>query len=183
MELKHTLINNKIHIATIQETKLQTRHKTPKFPDYTTLRLDRQGAAGGGLITLIHKDIPFTHTTAQTLAAMPPDNTLELQSIRIQLRKQALNIFNTYIPPASSCPPGYAPQLDHLNSLPNTFILGDLNAHDPTWLDSQQTDTRGLQIIQQLTDLQILNNTHTHVTRPLPSHPQPSSPLHLESRP
>ena len=176
MELKQTLIQRDIHIATIQETKLQPTHKTPKFPGFTTLRKDRRTGGGGGLITLIHKDIPFTHTTANTLAEMPPDNTLELQSICIRLHKQSLNIINCYIPPSSSSPPGYTTHLDHLDSLNNTFVLGDFNAHDSAWLETQQTDTRGEQITQQLPNLQILNNTQTPTRKPFNINTQPTSP-------
>ena len=91
MELRALLHEQHIHIATIQESKLTTTSNTPSFPGYTTLRHDRPTRGGGGLLTLIHKDIPFTNTTAETHARMR-----ELQSTRIQIHKHHYNI---YIPP------------------------------------------------------------------------------------
>ena len=98
-ETKHLLKHHQIHVATIQETKLKDSDPTPTFPEYTTLRHDRRGGLGGGLITLIHKTLPFTNTTPQTLANLPQDDTLELQSITIRLNKQDIKIINMYIPP------------------------------------------------------------------------------------
>ena len=176
MELKGTLHKHDIHIAVIQETKLRPKHKTPKFPGYTTLRLDRRRGEGGGLLTLVHKDIPFTHTTSQTLANMPYDTITELQSTRIRLHKQDINIHNIYIPPTSSSPPGYLPQLDYLDTIEHSFILGDPNAHDTTWYTHQHTDARGALYTQQLGSFQILNNTDTATRKPYNINTQPTSP-------
>ena len=176
LELKATLKDRHIHIAVIQETKLQTHHSTPKFPGYTTLRHDRSRGGGGGLITLIHTDIPFTNTTAKTIADMPIDRTIEIQTTRIRLHTQDINIVNLYIPPTSSTPAGYTPQLDHLNSWNNTYILGDLNAHDPSWLDAQTTDLRGTHLLQQLDTFMILNNTSIPTRLPYNILNQPTSP-------
>ena len=173
MELKSLLHKHNIHIATIQETKLTPARLTPKFPGYTTLRLDRPTRGGGGLITLIHKSIPFTNTTAETHARMPHDPTLEIQSSRIQIHKQTYNIFNIYIPPTDSTPPGYHPQLNYMNTINNSFILGDFNAHDTTWLASQYTDTRADTITTQLDNYIIMNDPHSNLSTPThnPHHP------------
>ena len=104
MELRVLLHEQHIHIATIQESKLTTTSTTPSFPGYTTLGHDRPVRGGGGLLTLIHKDIPFTNTTAETHARMPPDPTLEIQSTGIQIHKHHYNIHNIYIPPQTLHP-------------------------------------------------------------------------------
>ena len=88
----------------------------------------------------------------------------------------SLNIVNLYIPPTSSTPARYTTQLDHLNSWNNTYILGDLNAHNPSWLDAQTTDLRGTQLLQQLDTFMILNNTSTPTRLPYNIHNQPTSP-------
>jgi len=107
---------------------------------------------------------------------MPLDPTLELQSIRIQIHKRSYNITNIYIPPTDSTPPGYTPQLEHLNTFNNSLILGDFNAHDPTWLTTQQTDTRADTITTQLDTHIILNDPHTPTRKPFNIHTQPTSP-------
>ena len=119
MELRALLHEQHIHIATIQESKLTTTSNTPSFPGYTTLRHDRPTRGGGGLLTLIHKDIHFTNTTSETHARMPLDPTLEMQSTRIQIHKHHYNIHNIYIPPTDSTPPGYTPSLNYLNTITN----------------------------------------------------------------
>ena len=177
-ELKHTLTQHNIHIALIQETKLTTRSYTPKLPGYTTLRHDRTRGGGGGLITLIQKNIPFTNITHEIVASLPrdPTQTLELQATRITLHKQNIIFINTYIPPASSTPPDFTLHLDHLNTLHNTYILGDLNAHDNTWLTTQNTDTRGTTLQQQLQHYTILNNPTSPTRKPYNIRTQPTSP-------
>ena len=176
MELRVLLHEQRIHIATIQESKLTTTITTPSFPGYTTLRHDRPIRGGGGLLTLIHKDIPFTNTTAETHAQMPPDPTLEIQSTRIQIHKHHYNIHNIYIPPTDSTPPGYTPSLNYLNTITDSYILGDFNAHDPVWLTKQNTDTRATTLQEQLDSYIILNNPHTPTRKPFNTNTSPTSP-------
>ena len=175
-ELRGLLRDSKIHIAVIQETKLKSKNHTPKFPGYTTIRHDRQRGEGGGLITLIHKDVPFTNTTAHTISHMPLDHTLEIQTHRVRIHKQDITIANIYIPPSSSSPQGYVPQLDYLNSLETTLILGDPNAHHDAWLRTQQTDTRGEAITDQLPAYAILNDPYRPTRKPYNINTRPTSP-------
>ena len=175
MELKTFLKQHNVHIATIQETKLRPHNNTPKFPGYTTLRHDRQTRGGGGLITLIDKDIPFTNTTAHTIARTQ-DNTMELQSTRLQLHKQTLNILNIYIPPTDSTPQGYSPDFSHISTIPNSFILGDYNAHDPAWLTTQHQDQRATAVLQHFDSHNILNNPSLPTRKPFNAATQQTSP-------
>ena len=176
MELRALLHEQHIHVATIQESKLTTTSTTPSFPGYTTLRHDRPTRGGGGLLTLIHKDIPFTNTTAETHVRMPHDPTLELQSTHIQIHKHHYNIDNIYIPPTDYTPRGYTPSLNYLNTITNSFILGDFNAHDPVWLTTQNTDTRATTLQEQLDSYIILNNPHTPTRKPFNINTSPTSP-------
>ena len=176
MELRELLHEQHIHIATIQESRLTTTSTTPSFPGYTTLRQDRPTRGGGGLLTLIHKDIPFTNTTAETQARMPPDPTLKIQSTRIQIHKHHNSIHNIYIPPTDSTPPGYTPSLNYLNTITNSYILGDFNAHGQVWLTTQNTDTRATTLQEQLDSYIILNNPHTPTRKPFNTNTSSTSP-------
>ena len=176
MELRALLHEQHIHIATIQESKLTTTSTTPSFPGYTTLRHDRPIRGGGGLLTLIHKAVPFTNTTAETHARMPPDPTLEIQSTRIQIHKHHYNIHNIYIPPTDSTTPGYTPSLNYLNTITDSYILGVFNAHDPVWLTTQNTDNRATTLQEQLDSYIILNNPHTPTRKPFNTNTSPTSP-------
>ena len=62
LQLRHHLLQHGIHIAIIQEIKLKNKHKTLKFPGYTTFQNDRSASEGGGLITIIDKH----HTNSPT---------------------------------------------------------------------------------------------------------------------
>ena len=53
-----------------------------------------------------------------------------------------LIISNIDIPPVSSCSNRYQSSIEHLLTTPDTLILGDFNAHHPSWY-SRSTDTRG----------------------------------------
>ena len=176
MELKDFLQRNNIHVALIQETKLQSASKTPMFPGYTPLRRDRASGGGGGLLTLISRNIPFTHTTDQTIAALPQDPTLEIQSIKARINSSDFTFHNIYIPPTSSCPRAYRPDIGNLASSNKTIIAGDFNAHDPSWLFTQQEDNRGTLLLNQLENLATLNNPDLPTRKPFSSGTQPTSP-------
>ena len=85
-----------------------------------------------------------------------------------------LIILNIYIPLASSCSNGYQSSIEHIMTTPNTFILGDFNAHHPSWY-SRTTDTREKRMDDSINgfDYGILNWDST--TRVPPS-AVPSSP-------
>ncbi|XP_076062668.1 uncharacterized protein LOC143037903 isoform X1 [Oratosquilla oratoria] len=175
-ELEHFLKQHNIHIAILQETKLRHSHKTPSFHNYTTIRQDRTDGNGGGLITLIHHSICFVDTSATTKILLPTtDNTTETQSIRIRTgNNSTLTIVNMYIPPQSSptVPNTFRPQLSQLTSIPDLIMGGDFNAKSSAWyVDNPDTD-RGLDIQTQFDSLTIINNTHNHTHKNIPS------PLH-----
>ena len=106
-ELKEHILKHNIHIICIQETKLKHKHNHPKLPNFTALRQDRaSNDGGGGLLTYIKNNIPFTNTTSQiNLQANDPT---QIQTFTIRHKKQDYHLANIYIPPPDSC-------------LPNTF--------------------------------------------------------------
>ena len=107
---------------------------------------------------------------------MPPDDYMELQTTRIRVHKQDINITNTYIPPTGSCPRGYTPDISYLTTLPHTLLLGDYNAHHPVWLDTQGADPRGRLLQEQLDEHIILNEPDRPTRIPYDPQTSPTSP-------
>ncbi|GFX57752.1 reverse transcriptase domain-containing protein [Trichonephila clavipes] len=156
-ELTEILNVNKVHIACLQETKLNPNLKL-KIKGFTTLRKDRKDRAGGGLAFLVKSaDIKFREII------MPPttdydENSTEVQAITVLLPQQEVTIINTYHPDNSDI------NLDLLNTLldiksDTKILLGDLNAKSPSW-GSRTLDLKGSQIEDLLcdNDLSILND-------------------------
>ncbi|GFV92990.1 RNA-directed DNA polymerase from mobile element jockey [Trichonephila clavipes] len=157
-ELTDEILNvNKVHIACLQETKLNSNLKL-KIKGFTTLRKDRKDRAGGGLAFLVKSaDIKFREII------LPPttdydENSTEVQAITVLLPQQEVTIINAYHPDNSDI------NLDLLNTLLDTksgtkILLGDLNAKSPSW-GSRTLDLKGSQIEDLLcdNDLSILND-------------------------
>ena len=146
-ELLNFLNKYQVKVACIQETKLTQRSKSPLFQNYNVIRKDRPRGGGGGLAILVHHTVRFTDIDT---SFMQNDLTLEIMGIQASINNTEINIFNVYIPPASSCPPGYTSDLSPILSYSDsdTFILGDLNAHHESW--STLSDIRGATFIDQI---------------------------------
>ena len=127
-------------MAVIQESTLSPKSKNPCIQNYTTVRKDRSHGQGGGLLIFIHRSITFTKQPSSPESLYDPH--LEELSIKAELGNTKLIISIVYFPPASSCSNGYHSPIEHLLTTPNTLILGDFNAHHPSWY-SRSTDTRG----------------------------------------
>ena len=159
-------------MAVIQESKLTSKSKNPCIRNYTTVRKDRPHGHGGGLLVFIHESITFSKqpSSPETLS----DPHLEELTIKADIGKTKLIISNIYIPPASSCSNGYQSPIEHLLTTPDTLILGDFNAHHPSWY-SRSTDTRGKRMDDSIngSNYGILNwDSPTRV----PPNAEPSSP-------
>ena len=155
-----------IKIAALQETKLNEKSKLTESSQYTLVRKDRKQDKGGGLAFLIHKSIPFQ--SADLPAHQDPH--LEIQGIKVN----NLTILNIYIPPTSSCAPGYSPTLSPYLNMDDALILGDINAHDPLWF-STMNDTRGSQLAEEISSSNYATLNEDQPTR-LPSNGNPTSP-------
>ncbi|KAA0195738.1 hypothetical protein HAZT_HAZT003729 [Hyalella azteca] len=100
--------------------------------------------------------------------------------------KTEILIYNIYIPPTTSCDPGYAQSIKHLLTKEDALVLGDFNAHHEAWHSNLANDQRGTSIAQQIDDsfFTILNGqSQTRVTGNSTSSPDVSlaSPLLLTS--
>jgi len=174
-ELRHFLNEEDIDVAVIQETKLHPSSKTPSIPNYSFTRQDRQisnlnksKTIGGGLITYIKQNIPYTKTASYTL----PD--IESQTITLPLtQSKNLIITNLYIPqrnPTTNLQTedaNISTFFNRLTNIPNSLIAGDINAHSQLW-HSPTPDHRGdvITSLLQGSDHVVLNqntyNIHTH---------------------
>ena len=140
--------------------------------NYTTVRKDRPHGQGGGLPIFIHRSVTFSKQPSSADSLYDPH--LEELVIEPEFGNTKLIIYNIYIPPASSCSNGYQSSIEHLLTTKDSLILGDFNAHHPSWY-SGSTDTRGRKMADSIngSDHGILNwDTPTRV----PHNTEPSSP-------
>ena len=171
-ELGVVLERNKVKVTVIQESTLSSNPRTPCILNYTTVRKDRLHGHGEGLLVFIHESITFSKQPSSPEALS--DSHLEELTIKADIGNTRLIISNIYIPPASSCSNGYQSSIKHLLTTPDTLILGDFNAHHPSWY-SRSTDTRGKRMDYSIngSNFGILNwDSPTRV----PPNAEPSSP-------
>jgi hypothetical protein len=130
-------------VTAIQETFLSSTSAPPSFPEFALVRKDRPEGRGGGLIFLIHHSLPFTLVDTSFIQ----DAHTECQAIKVSINGSDLIIFNVYLPPVSSCPQTYCPNLSSVFSRfdDDVLVCGDLNAHHAAW-DSSLSDPRGVAI-------------------------------------
>ena len=96
---KKIVHNTQPDIITKQETHRNLKHKNTSLYHHTTIRTDgehKQGG-GGGLITLIQSDIPFTNIhISKTINT----HSTELQLVKLHIGKtKHTTVANTYFPP------------------------------------------------------------------------------------
>ena len=179
VELAHLISAHSVLVAAIPETKLSLVSNARSIPNYTLVPRHRPGeASGGGLAFLIHHSVSYTDLPSDHL--LPNDSIIEHQAILAHLGPTLLQIVNFYIPPATSCPTGYLPDLDPLfeRSDHNVVIVGDFNAHSPAWFSSTGDDreaARGAVTLESLDPGQFMLLNEDLPTR-LPTHGNPSSP-------
>jgi len=143
---------------------------------YTSVRRDRVGGGGGGLLTLVHHSVTFRELDSDLL---PGDDIAEAQGIVLWLGGAELRIINVYIPPASGCPPRYATDFDCiLEDHGDVLVMGDFNAHHPSWFSRTEDDraaARGVALHDAISVSQCGTLNEDTPTR-LPTHGPPSSP-------
>ena len=174
-ELTHLIHKQKIHIITLQESNLNSKHKTPNIPKFSAIRLDRPSSQkGGGLLNYINNNITYSQIPTSTNLIT---NNIELITIKIHLKHTNLHISNVYIPPnTNNIDNSIANLFIHLTSLTNSIITGDFNARSQTW-HFPFTDHRG-QLIASLipSSNHIIFNQNTPTQLPFNPNQQPTSP-------
>ena len=124
---------------------------------------------GGGVTTLIHKRLTYTHNTVNYLH--PNDNTTETISTDIHTKHKTYTVINIYIPPIRQTTQDIRTQSFDPSLLPsssNTLIFGDFNAHHWTWDNFMPADSLGSQIFDWIESV------------PLTSLNDPDRPTHLQ---
>ena len=174
-ELNSFLSKQNVVVVAIQETKLRPFSKSPNFANYAIRRRDRGTDRGGGLCFLIHHSTPYTDLDISGI--YPNDGHVELLGITILIENNPTNIINIYIPPASSCAPGYSfdifPLLNFLDG-GDALVLGGVNAHHDSWF-STSNDSRGDSISASIDTSPFVSLNLDSPTR-LPTNGSPSSP-------
>ena len=95
-ELQDFLHRHQVKVACIQETKLRPGSPHKEFSNYTSIRKDRRGGRGGGLLTLVHQSLSFREADTATL---PNDDTAETLGVVVVVGGVSLHVLNVYIPP------------------------------------------------------------------------------------
>ena len=144
-ELIAFLSGNQYDLIFLQETHLSSTKKF-QIPGYYTLHTDwtfvRQGPVssgihntGGGVLTLIHSDLAFSPVSVASLSSQDPYS--DYTCVKVLLSNHSpLQFLNLYSPPIRNTPSDSRTRTFYPHILPNspdTFILGDFNAHHPTW--------------------------------------------------
>ena len=171
-ELIAFLSGNQYDLIFLQETHLSATKKF-QIPGYYSLRTDRtfgrQGPVssgthntGGGALTLIHSDLAFSSVSVSSLFSQDPYS--DYTSVEVLLSNHSpLQFLNLYFPPIRSTPSDSRTRTFYPDILPNspdTFILGDFNAHHPTWDRLIPPNPPVNDLFRWITssDLEILNN-------------------------
>ena len=86
-------------------------------------------------LTLIHSDLAFSLVSVSSLSSQDPYSNYT--SVKVLFSNHSpLQFLNLYSPPSRSTPSDSRTRTFYSDILPNspdTFILGDFNAHHPTW--------------------------------------------------
>ena len=131
-----TLFSSKKHLSAIKKFQIS---------GYSTLRTDRTFArqgpvsygsqnTGGGVLAFIHSDLAFSPVSVSSLSSQDPFSDYICVKVLFS-NYSPLQFLNLYSPPIRSTPSNsrtraFSP--DILPNSPDTFILGDFNAHHPT---------------------------------------------------
>ena len=103
---------------------------------------------------------------------------MDIQGISVLLHGAHRKLFNLYIPPQSSCPPNFSPNLSSVFGYGgDTIVVGDLNANALAWNSQGTANTHGDVITQAInrSDLAVLNDV-TQTRLPKAANQPPSSP-------
>ena len=171
-ELIAFLSGNHYDLILLQETHLSSTRKF-QIPGYYTLRtdriFDRQGPVssgthntGGGVLTLIHSDLAFSPVSVSSLSSQDPYS--DYTCVKVLLSNHSpLQFLNLYSPPIRNSPSDSRTRTFYPDILPNspdTFIVGDFNAHYPTWDRLIPPNPLGNDLIRWITSsgLELLND-------------------------
>ena len=144
------MIDSKIDVCLIQETKLSKNNRTPTIKGYAPYRADRANISGGGLLAYVKKDLDFQKIGNRAKTAT------EVSSLRVRIGKNNwIDISNVYTPPPNSKGQeiNFCPEIIPASN--NSIICGDFNAHSKMWDEIQPEDARGEAVENWIIDKQL----------------------------
>ena len=136
----HQLLHEKTpDIVTLKETRIKPQTKV-SHPDYNIYRHDLPSGQWGTAI-FIKKDIP-------SVQILPPPELQHEDTVifQIHMSQMILHIATYYSSPVRQL---NTDLLQHLDTLSNTIITGDLNAHR-TYLQDRYDKPKGFQLVKFL---------------------------------
>ena len=156
---------NHYDLILLQETHLSSTKKF-QIPGYYTFCTDRTfGRRGpvssdthntcGGVLTLIHSDLAFSPVSVSSPSSQDPYS--DYTCVKVLLSNHSpLQFLYLYSPPIRNSPFDFR----ILPNFPDTFILGDFNAHYPTWDRLIPPNPLGNDLFRWITSsgLEILND-------------------------
>jgi len=155
VELLKFLQDEKIDVACIQDTNLSAGAR-PRLTGWQLVghksrTISRAGdptrSHHGGAAFLIREGLQYEDKPEVAAAALAPgDDTTECTAVKIHdpRARRPIIVVNVYVPPVRASDgrsQGFNP--DFLPAQPDTFILGDFNAHWATWDSSGCEDNEG----------------------------------------
>ena len=155
VQLEAMLHREDVDVCCLQESNLGPDAETPKFAGYSVLRQDRWfgrdgnpagGTRGfGGVLTLIREGTQFERLPTPVAV---DDLSSDVLAARVHPPKpfQSVTVVNVYRPPVRAAaddarPDRFDPRL--LPSGPRVLVVGDVNAHHPTWDRQKPGDALG----------------------------------------
>ena len=161
-ELIAFLSNNQYDLILLQGIHLSATKKF-QIPEFARQGPVSSGAhnTGGGVLTLIHSDLAFSPVFVSSLSSQDPYSDNICANVLFS-NHSPLQFLNLYSPPIRSTPDSrtktFSPGI--LPNSPDTFILGDFNAHHPTWDSLFPTNPPGNDLFRWITSsgLEILND-------------------------
>lgn len=144
------------------ETWLKGNHRL-NYSNFYTVRQDRIGKIGGGIIFLIRKSLKYSTLDRVSMS----NDKYETFGIKITNLQTALNLIACYRIPGNNLSETEWNQLIHTLHVKDDpcIITGDFNAHNTTW-NCSHNDVNGYRLANTLedTDLFIHNTTSlTHI--------------------
>ncbi|VDN28828.1 unnamed protein product [Dibothriocephalus latus] len=99
----------------------------------------------------------------------------EILAISLDIGPVSLTVVNIYIPPISSCPPGFTASIAPYSPSGDSLVLGDFNAHNDLWCSYLAADSREKAMADALEQAPFAVLNKDSPTR-LPPNGAPSSP-------
>lgn len=148
LEFLNFLYRKSFDVACVQESQLGPR-SIFNVKGYSIERTDSDKQGKWGVLTLIKAGINYTRIAV-------PDNVQAVHLLIDRPGASSINLINVYAPPLLGLPGKF---LEGIVNLPSLVLVGDFNAHHPSWgYSTADASGTALANILEPTDLVILNN-------------------------